>query len=288
VDNSHEVWARAAVAVVDMAVRAGIPPAGLFEGLELGAADLRRRKRVRWDDYCTLLERLAAIGPIDELIERTYHEVTPEVRAVAGAIIGPKAFYRFVIEIIDPMLFPPIVCRCEELDGNRVRIEASLRQGARPCAAYFLASLGAVRGLSRHLGLPSARVIDADLGPDHLSVELELPPSRTLVTRARRRLRVAIDFALGHEPDGTPVNVTVGEPATTPDERLVQATAEWGLTPRQSEVLALVVRGDANKAIAVALGCAESTVELHVTHLLRRAEVTSRAQLVARFWMNPT
>ena len=42
--------------------------------------------------------------------------------------------------------------------------------------------------------------------------------------------------------------------------------------------------GEVTKDIAQTLGCSESTVELHVTALLRKSGATSRTELVARFW----
>jgi DNA-binding NarL/FixJ family response regulator len=62
----------------------------------------------------------------------------------------------------------------------------------------------------------------------------------------------------------------------------------WGLTGRQAEVLAQLAQGGCNKDIALRLGCAEVTVEFHVTALLRKAGVESRAALVARFWTDGT
>jgi DNA-binding CsgD family transcriptional regulator len=59
-----------------------------------------------------------------------------------------------------------------------------------------------------------------------------------------------------------------------------------GLTPRQTDVLALVVRGKANSTIAAILECVERTVELHVTALLDRFGVDSRAGLVAATLMH--
>ena len=66
--------------------------------------------------------------------------------------------------------------------------------------------------------------------------------------------------------------------------RLGEATRRWGLTPRQSDVLALLARGAGNKAIADALACSNNTVEVHVSALLAKVGAQSRAELVARFW----
>lgn len=63
--------------------------------------------------------------------------------------------------------------------------------------------------------------------------------------------------------------------------------SRWGLTPRQREVLNHLAWGTSNKAIAAHLRCAESTVEQHVAAIMRRAEVASRAEIVARFWTSP-
>ncbi len=66
--------------------------------------------------------------------------------------------------------------------------------------------------------------------------------------------------------------------------RLVAVTRRWGLTPRQSAVLALVAQGESNRAVAGRLGCSEKTVELHVSALLAKTRCASRSQLVASFW----
>ncbi len=66
--------------------------------------------------------------------------------------------------------------------------------------------------------------------------------------------------------------------------RLVTVTRRWGLTPRQSAVLALVAQGESNRTVAGRLGCSEKTVELHVSALLAKTRCASRSQLVASFW----
>jgi DNA-binding CsgD family transcriptional regulator len=65
------------------------------------------------------------------------------------------------------------------------------------------------------------------------------------------------------------------------------AARRWGFTPRQAEVLALAAAGQCNKGIAAALGCAERTVELHVSACLEKACCENRTQLVAKVWTEP-
>jgi DNA-binding CsgD family transcriptional regulator len=67
-------------------------------------------------------------------------------------------------------------------------------------------------------------------------------------------------------------------------ERLTRAQGVWRLTQRQVQVLSFVARGDANKEIAATLRCAERTVEIHVTELLKKSGSSGRAMLTARFW----
>jgi DNA-binding NarL/FixJ family response regulator len=53
-----------------------------------------------------------------------------------------------------------------------------------------------------------------------------------------------------------------------------------GLTRRQSEVLALLLRGQSNKLIARALNLSVETIKDHVAAVLRRLKVSSRTQAV--------
>ena len=50
------------------------------------------------------------------------------------------------------------------------------------------------------------------------------------------------------------------------------------LTPREEEVLGQIARGASNKEIARTLDIAETTVKIHVQHILRKLELTSRVQ----------
>jgi DNA-binding NarL/FixJ family response regulator len=53
---------------------------------------------------------------------------------------------------------------------------------------------------------------------------------------------------------------------------------ELGLTPRQGDVLSLVLKGLPNKLIARKLDIAEGTVKAHVTAVLQALNVSTRTQ----------
>ena len=50
------------------------------------------------------------------------------------------------------------------------------------------------------------------------------------------------------------------------------------LSPREREILAHIARGASNKAIARALDIAETTVKIHVQHILRKLGLSARVQ----------
>lgn len=52
------------------------------------------------------------------------------------------------------------------------------------------------------------------------------------------------------------------------------------LTPREREIAARLVAGDANKVIAIDLGLSERTVEVHRAHIMQKMEARGLAQLV--------
>jgi two-component system nitrate/nitrite response regulator NarL len=78
-------------------------------------------------------------------------------------------------------------------------------------------------------------------------------------------------FRAQSSTDSTPV------PLETSTEKPV-ADALHSLSPRERETLALIARGDSNKLIARELGIAETTVKIHVQHILRKLGLSSRVQ----------
>ena len=57
-----------------------------------------------------------------------------------------------------------------------------------------------------------------------------------------------------------------------------QADPIHSLSPREHEILGHIARGASNKEIARALDIAETTVKIHVQHILRKLKLSSRVQ----------
>ena len=65
---------------------------------------------------------------------------------------------------------------------------------------------------------------------------------------------------------------------TTQDENHIAS-----LTPREADILELISQGLSNKMIARKLDIAESTVKVHVKHLLKKLNLKSRVSLILIF-----
>lgn len=68
-------------------------------------------------------------------------------------------------------------------------------------------------------------------------------------------------------------------PATPPAARPLQSEDPLAaLSPREHEILEHISRGASNKEIARSLAIAETTVKIHVQHILRKLNLSSRVQ----------
>ncbi|MGH3903219.1 MAG: response regulator [Pseudonocardiaceae bacterium] len=83
---------------------------------------------------------------------------------------------------------------------------------------------------------------------------------------------VVLDAGLGARAGASAARLQAGE---------FWPGAHLGLTQRESEVLALMVTGSSNRAIATALVVGEETIKSHVRGIYRKLDVTDRAAAVA-------
>jgi DNA-binding NarL/FixJ family response regulator len=142
-----------------------------------------------------------------------------------------------------------------------------------------------------------ASVANADRDGYSVLTELFARSPAVLIVRSRQHdpgdLILALDigtlrlaFAAGGE-HGPPETLARAKPSArmADKERLANgrtraSPSDLGLTERQLDVLALVMRGKSNKAICRVLDLAEPTVKNHVTAILRALEVSNRTQAV--------
>ena len=75
-----------------------------------------------------------------------------------------------------------------------------------------------------------------------------------------------------------PANDSAAAPLEPTPELRGLSEAMQSLSPREREILALIARGDSNKLIARELDIAETTVKIHVQHILRKLGLSSRVQ----------
>jgi len=165
----------------------------------------------------------------------------------------------------------------------RLAVERQLAQAA-VAGAALTAALEALGVPAFVLG-PAGRVVHASSSG---AVLLERDRSGTLeaLRRAAAGDRDAGYLAVGLSSSGAPDHCLAIQHGTPeePARRAAAAALTWGLTPRQRDVLTLLSAGRCNKEIAAQLGCAERTVELHVSACLEKARCEQRTQLVAKFW----
>ena len=62
-------------------------------------------------------------------------------------------------------------------------------------------------------------------------------------------------------------------------ESSTDASTELGLTDREAQIVNQIQQGTPNKIIAYQLGISESTVKVHVRHIMRKLHATNRTQL---------
>ncbi len=267
--------------VVDLGEREGISSHTVLRGTGVTAADVRNPlERFGWGLYADILDRMqdalgseAALTRAAEAMPATL----PELTSFARAFVTPQALARFLFEVADPVIWPMVTFGLVDLGADRLEISGTLKRSFRGSRPYFVGSVGAAKGFTGYLGLPPAEVEAVDLSDRHIRVVLKLPPSRTLLRRAKGALPSAFS------PPPVMMTAAPGR-AGQVGTRLERARAQWGLSPRQVEVLRELVAGHDNREIARTLGCALKTVEAHVSALLERTDSPSRLAVVTAFW----
>jgi RNA polymerase sigma factor (sigma-70 family) len=180
----------------------------------------------------------------------------PDVEAVADAAVA----------LLHGRLgFPHVALRVRVDEGGDPRLirAAGARGGGAPCC-FVLQTGGSTVGR-----------LDVEAPPGPVDPEV--------LDQLLSHLAVAL-LTAGARLDPVPPSAGERAPASDEERRVHEAAERWRLTPREREVLVLVIQGRTNKEIAGRLGCQEGTVEVHVSKALRKSGAGNRAGLAARVW----
>jgi DNA-binding CsgD family transcriptional regulator len=107
---------------------------------------------------------------------------------------------------------------------------------------------------------------------DHYQALAEDRPGRAALPADERRVACEAEVRAGRL-DGDAVRAVLSAAGHPVRRRRTQVA---GLTAREVEVLALLVRGLSNKEIAATLSVTPRTVATHIEHIFAKTDVTSR------------
>jgi len=151
-------------------------------------------------------------------------------------------------------------------------------------------------GMSPCNGLEATRLIKAELPETKIVIVTVSDDDDDLFEAIKSGAEGYLLKDMSEEELGrTLTGIATGEPALSPglaakildefarlsrDGAAKEAESD-GLTPREREVLELVVTGATNREIAAALYISENTVNFHMKHILAKLHLKNRAQAVA-------
>lgn len=149
------------------------------------------------------------------------------------------------------------------LDGQGLQAIASLREQAPAARLVVLSADDRPHTVQQAVGAGACGFVLKTVDGDTLA----------------RVLQVALDGGVYLPPGST--HPLLDPLATWPQDVPPDALRHLGLTPRQVDVLRLLIQGQPNKLICRSLQMSASTVKTHLAAVFRRLGVSSRAQAVA-------
>ena len=181
---------------------------------------------------------------------------------------------------------------CGQLSQDILRLlsaEIDLLTFAYPCHGpdsldwYILIGLPILAADGRGAALIHVDISSLVRGDFIRAISVGPVTQRDGVTEISRSWLIAeIEKTLQHSfPAQITMPRSTGEPQRTAVRGADSTETKALLTPRQSEVLALIKEGKTNAEIAAALSASPNTIKLHVAAILKRMGVTSRTKAAA-------
>jgi non-specific serine/threonine protein kinase len=132
--------------------------------------------------------------------------------------------------------------------------------------------LGSIDALAAATGAPLFYTARINSDSAHIAAQTALGAARFAALRAEGhtlRLDDAVALAL---------TISVPEPSSVTANNLHVRSGAYGLTPREIEVLRLLVAGHTDREIATKLFIGHRTVQDHVSHILGKLGVVNRTE----------
>jgi len=191
----NEVSAQTAALLLDALVHRGVDGSSLWAGLPVTLAQIQaRRGRISWETWVEMMARAEQACGVDHTEQlfvagagaRTGHQFVQ----LANAFLSVRDVYALLARWGLSRHMRVVTARFEHRNHTglfTVTIDPS-REGSLPTFRFIV---GVLRNLPGLQGLPLATVrIDPEATPHHVRYELVLPRDQTLLSRARRVLRV--------------------------------------------------------------------------------------------------
>ncbi|OJY27642.1 MAG: hypothetical protein BGO98_40980 [Myxococcales bacterium 68-20] len=185
------------VMLIDALQRVGVDPAQVLDPLDLDRnALLSPRGRVAWTTLTSILGQLSMVLLHD--VERlrdvgrsmTLSNDYPRFRRLAEATLSLRRVYEIGLTWITPANFPHLRIFTSSRANGPLRIHGSYAEPYEPSLPFFHIAAGTLSGMPIMLGLPAAKIVEAETSSRSLNLVLELPPRRA-------RVRAGIKAVLG-------------------------------------------------------------------------------------------
>jgi signal transduction histidine kinase len=181
--------------LLEAAEREGVDVDELLGPIQLERANVSEPGRaLHWSDVVKLFARLSALVGDDPQRLRALGRATNHVgsyaaiRWIARSAASPAALYRFADRWIAPANFPHLPLFVKTASRDRLLVHGAIPEPHAPSKPFFEVMIGNISELPVLMGLEPSRVLDARVEPRSLDLELALPPDRSLVSRAARRV----------------------------------------------------------------------------------------------------
>ena len=112
----------------------------------------------------------------------------------------------------------------------------------------------------------------------HTGESVVSPEMMTKLVSAFRTKGASTPLPAGAGPGHSPAGAAPEPVSPAPNPPSADRGNLGLLSPRERQILVLIARGDSNKLIARELDIAETTVKIHVQHILRKLDLSSRVQ----------